>query len=710
MDARVPDRARKRNFIIFMSAVVAFSGTMTILSVIEGERFRIFHALGVLMASVAIVLTATGRYKLAVRLAELSLGPIILFGTFRGQAGEQGVSLGFYAALMALCMYFDGLREARWSMAFSAVGSLAWFFLHDRQALSQSMAMNTLSAVGLTIASAAVFSSNFRLTGLDADRLLSELHHRVRNTLQIVHGLASEAADTRDSGDKLRRDLKAMRSVQDVLSRAADVTSVNLSSALTEIAAEGDELDVTIQGERDLSLPMDRAMPALLLASRAMYALPPHTRSVLSCRSDGSFVVMRLDSGNPDAAVCIDDERQLAEALMAQLGAERDEHASCWGIRFGHAAELSYLEKARLAPVVVPGAVTRFLIGVRNAKRSMGDYLLARSLVLYSLLGFLNLIVIAAIKWSANNGIQTSTMLGLVVLAVTYGLTRVGLIMPAVWVFSLGVCVSGALSVLMGSDALVGTQLLAIPGLAMALMHLGGRTYLPLSAAWLGAVYLLWLFAVPGGPPAPSLGLNHGVMLGMFLVMAGIMRAELGSALSRKSTLLIQLRTRLRDDLEILGRMAQRPAADGQGKLDEFLWAVDMLSELHDQYSESALDQDIALMLERDLPRLLRGTGSLDVSASGTGILSAEKAVPAMTLVALSAKTALAGRDGLSEPLKIELHCSGGQVRYSMRGFSKITADELADDPAIMAAAAQLGASSDYLHTQPGAVLFSFPA
>lgn len=151
----------------------------------------------------------------------------------------------------------------------------------------------------------------------EKETLLREIHHRVKNNLQVIAGLlhfqakTARTAEDVESFAKLRQRIFAMTLLHEQLYRSDDLTSVSLGDYLTDLVTEfmrsltprdGVRVEVTAESVR---LPIEFAMPTGMIVSELVtnamkYAFPDARTGcvrVAAAAADDTIVVTVDDDG-----------------------------------------------------------------------------------------------------------------------------------------------------------------------------------------------------------------------------------------------------------------------------------------------------------------------------------------------------------------------------------------------------------------------------
>ncbi len=178
----------------------------------------------------------------------------------------------------------------------------------------------------------------------DQKKLLQEVHHRVKNNLQVILSLIriqvaqldDAAVGTPESTlEQLRRRVRTIAAVHDQLASPEDLRGIDLRRCLYDVAAEfrstfvdwGNDLEIRIDAP-PLIVNLDTAVPAMLLAGELI-----HLALMQSSKGRGKVVidVLLAERGTPFSLTVSTSSRgpgppidakelALAETLAAQVG------------------------------------------------------------------------------------------------------------------------------------------------------------------------------------------------------------------------------------------------------------------------------------------------------------------------------------------------------------------------------------------------------
>lgn len=168
----------------------------------------------------------------------------------------------------------------------------------------------------------------------EKDQLLKEVHHRVKNNMQIISSLIRMQERVHTSPDETIRRVQAMALVHDLIYSHGDFASVNLAAyarRLVEGVRRGrdDPPEFDLQLE-PVTIALDRAMPFALILSEIVSNAASHNFS-----EDANQITIMLRRENDEIVLCVDDEGEgenpeidgrgfglrLIKSLAVQLGA-----------------------------------------------------------------------------------------------------------------------------------------------------------------------------------------------------------------------------------------------------------------------------------------------------------------------------------------------------------------------------------------------------
>lgn len=184
----------------------------------------------------------------------------------------------------------------------------------------------------------------------EKNQLLKEVHHRVKNNMQIISSLIRMQERVHTSPDETIRRVQAMALVHDLIYSHGDFASVNLAAyahRLVEGVRRGrdDPPEFDLQLE-PVTIALDRAMPFALILSEVVSNAASHT----FCE-DASPITIVLRREGDEIELCVDDEGEgqnpeidgrgfglrLIKSLAVQLGASMTyerRHGAIFRLRF----------------------------------------------------------------------------------------------------------------------------------------------------------------------------------------------------------------------------------------------------------------------------------------------------------------------------------------------------------------------------------------
>lgn len=225
-------------------------------------------------------------------------------------------------------------------------GSIAWVEARAAQlkahAIAQPMTVLTLHDVTAQREHEQQMEASLK----EKEVLLGEIHHRVKNNLQVVQSLLRMSSrllppgEARTAADATIQRIHAMALVHERLYRTKDVASLSLSSYLNDLfrgavasnSAPPGQIQLQLDTE-EIPLTLDWAIPFGLLANELMancfkHGFPNERRGTIEIsihRIDGVVRMVVTDDGvglpeHFDAAACPSMGLKLAASLAHQLG------------------------------------------------------------------------------------------------------------------------------------------------------------------------------------------------------------------------------------------------------------------------------------------------------------------------------------------------------------------------------------------------------
>ncbi len=183
----------------------------------------------------------------------------------------------------------------------------------------------------------------------DRELMLHELHHRVKNSIQMLTGMVAaarrdaEAPAARAVLDEASRRLGAMAAVHQMLYRADSLGSLRADRFMAELAASilrpyGASSRVSSRGAADATVPNDAAIPLALilneLLANAVKHGPPDGQIRADLTGNGAAFALAVEDDGPGFVPAGPVKRGsglgLVRGLVRQLGGsfdvERGEH------------------------------------------------------------------------------------------------------------------------------------------------------------------------------------------------------------------------------------------------------------------------------------------------------------------------------------------------------------------------------------------------
>lgn len=253
-------------------------------------------------------------------------------------AGGDGLGGGNLLRLLAA----GGLPDAWAAPGGPAIGGMEVAFGQGRFGLLDAHAV---PAAGGQVECVLAEVTTLRAALTRANTLLSEVHHRVYNNLQVVDSLlhmeSAQVADPAASEAFVRVSgrLRALALVQQRLHRGDDFGTVDFSAYLGDLAdavgdaRPGQAVEVRAEAEPGLRLPVDTAMPLGLVATELLtnamkHAFPGRRRGTVTvglARVPGGVRLTVSDDGVGTAAAAPGGRQgqggRLVRLLADQVGA-----------------------------------------------------------------------------------------------------------------------------------------------------------------------------------------------------------------------------------------------------------------------------------------------------------------------------------------------------------------------------------------------------
>jgi two-component sensor histidine kinase len=306
---------------------------------------------GALIVAPAVVLwastdrpTRVGREEALVFAAAAAIGLIAFSPLF-----EQTALRGALAFLVVLPLLWAALRCAPRTMAMAALivaGFAVWGtnagggpFIQDRPDRSFLLLLMFIASLCLPGLVLAANVAVHRLVLAEKDMLLREVHHRVKNNLQViasmVHLKARQAtASSRPHFAALADRIHALGRIYDQVHNSDNLAEIDMGQSLAEIAEalRTDRIRVEVSAP-ELRLGVDTAIPLALIAlelgsNAAKHAFPqrPGTIRMELRQQDGRRAELRVsDDGIGFASDQVQPQSsglQIVRALVKQIEGE----------------------------------------------------------------------------------------------------------------------------------------------------------------------------------------------------------------------------------------------------------------------------------------------------------------------------------------------------------------------------------------------------
>jgi two-component sensor histidine kinase len=225
-------------------------------------------------------------------------------------------------------------------------GSVAWVEAHAAKLKTAASAQPMIVLTLHNVTAQRAHEERMEASLKEKEVLLGEIHHRVKNNLQVVQSLLRMSlrllppGEARTSAEATIQRIHAMALVHERLYQSKDVASLSLSNYLRDLfkgvvasnSAPPGQIQLLLDTE-ELPLTLDRAIPFGLLVNELMancfkHGFPEEHRGTIEIsihRVDGVVRVVVSDDGkglpeNFDALACPSMGLKLAASLAHQLG------------------------------------------------------------------------------------------------------------------------------------------------------------------------------------------------------------------------------------------------------------------------------------------------------------------------------------------------------------------------------------------------------
>jgi PAS domain S-box-containing protein len=242
---------------------------------------------------------------------------------------------------------FNGLpQNFETSFYHNDTGNTTWMEVYLNPIYGADNKVSEISGIGHDITEKKISEERLRLSLKEKEVLLKEVHHRVKNNLQVISSilnLQSSYVKDRKTLEILRESqnrIKSMAYIHESLYQTKDFSSINFAEYVTNLSTnlvhsyqsfeDQVELDLKIQ---DLYLNLDLAIPCGLIINEILsnalkYAFPKNRRGKISIRlahknQEITLVIQDNGIGLPDHIDYKNTESlglQLVVTLVDQLG------------------------------------------------------------------------------------------------------------------------------------------------------------------------------------------------------------------------------------------------------------------------------------------------------------------------------------------------------------------------------------------------------
>jgi two-component sensor histidine kinase len=631
-------------------------------SFITASVFRPFYAFAVILALLAAIFSLRGRYLVGLRLAEFGISIILTVGCLMGMQSGWGAYLAFIPALGLFCRYFDGPRALIYSSGWSAATFVAWYLMFGHRTVGVDISLNYAECICFALVLTALVGQVLDFAVLNEDLLLNELHHRVRNFLQIIQSLATMSCVYGILDPvRFRMQMAALHDLQASVASGGSYRTIDLGPLLEKLAArvnaalDGKIVMKTRVGGR---IPFENTSPLVVLLVdllKQQGSEPGVARLEVTLDIGGEISHLRLEAFSSDGnrLPVEPDFDDIDLALLSQLRGEPgpEEAATGWHIQFGSSTTASFLDKQDLANGEESQRIRKNewvpLLGKKNLGRSHLWLRKTRHLAYFCIL--LALTLVGLILVSIVSGTFRFPALALVLCALgSYLLVLAGhFVRPAILItLCIGVTMSWA--IMGGPNHELGSQLLVVePVILVGLYFLdlaGGISCI----AWSVAIYALW-FAFYGQLALPlDAFLTFAAALLLFAILAVLEIRACKDNIYTKQALVLSLRRLSLANIELLqvAVNADLSSCDGADRLPTFMPLLDTIAEVHSIVWKDHPDPVIEM---RPLIKIVLSERKayegffINVELNASGSLPTERAVPALILISELRRLASSG-------------------------------------------------------------------
>ncbi|UOG43235.1 sensor histidine kinase [Leptospira noguchii] len=257
------------NVLVFMFASLSFTFFFN-----EKEpTYRPSYILFIIVSFLAIFLLWIGQFKKALFLTLFSVATglawVLLFGNPIGNA------LWSLSILVILFLLFTDIRTTLYISLFSFILILLFFYrLNSMNKLNSVFAVDSI--IGFILFTLLAFLTVNLLNSYikEKDELIKEIHHRVRNNLQVLSGLAdlhrNDKSDLQKVLFEFQNRILAMSEVHNYLYKSDNYHSIEFSNVIEKIIenlkSKHKNLNVTILNYVEkVDLPIETAIPCAMI-------------------------------------------------------------------------------------------------------------------------------------------------------------------------------------------------------------------------------------------------------------------------------------------------------------------------------------------------------------------------------------------------------------------------------------------------------------
>ncbi|WP_039947287.1 histidine kinase dimerization/phosphoacceptor domain -containing protein [Leptospira alstonii] len=267
-------RVRALYLLFFNAVVFTFASLTFTFFFYEKERtYRPSFILFITASFISILLLWLGKYKKALVITLLSVAIGVAWALLFGN--PVGNVLPSLSILVILFLLFTNIRTTMYISLYSFIIMFLFFYKLDALNLLNSVFVVD-SVLGFFLFTILAFLTVNLLNSYikEKDELIKEIHHRVRNNLQVLSGLAdlhrSDKSDLQRVLFEFQNRILAMSEVHNYMYKSDNYHSIEFSSVIERIIEnlknKHKESHVSIRNDSErIDLPIETAIPCAMI-------------------------------------------------------------------------------------------------------------------------------------------------------------------------------------------------------------------------------------------------------------------------------------------------------------------------------------------------------------------------------------------------------------------------------------------------------------